>query len=426
MAVADYSEQTPWRSEHYPAIFYLYEKFGEMVVKAREISEDKDTIVGRIGSAALELQLELAWMMPFEEVSYQAGWKTQFPEHWQVAVDKVLLKHDESAEPDPAETSAEVEDNPWGLSTGELNALKELPLGKGYSDIAEELQLSEWTIRDYVESGRNKLGVKTRTQAATIIFEHYRDEILPQIKLDLESFKHLTELEREVLNSLGEGFTNPEIAARLGIKVTRVAEKTKIIYGRLGVNRQQTGVYVLEARQSGLFEQPARVSVREPGSGSATAKRSPKRPVGAFSDAPKIKRTGAPAKNSRRPLNEIGHPPLPAEQLLHSAGVRLARNLANQMDLGETDLAKFRVPVDNPQLLTELLELEAISQNEHDKKQIGIEGLSLALAFQNNKLRSLLRGRMKGENRRLFAQTVKGEIVRRREMLDTARGRRKG
>ena len=57
--------------------------------------------------------------------------------------------------------------------------------------------------------------------------------------------------EREVLELIAEGLTNPEIAARLYLSLNTVKTHTRNIYGKLGVhNRTQA---VTQARTSGLL-----------------------------------------------------------------------------------------------------------------------------------------------------------------------------
>jgi DNA-binding NarL/FixJ family response regulator len=58
------------------------------------------------------------------------------------------------------------------LSERELEVLKLMALGKGNVDIAQELFISPYTVRNHISSLLHKLGVRNRTQAAAYAVRH--------------------------------------------------------------------------------------------------------------------------------------------------------------------------------------------------------------------------------------------------------------
>jgi DNA-binding NarL/FixJ family response regulator len=58
------------------------------------------------------------------------------------------------------------------LSPREREILRLLANGRSNTDIAAQLFLSEWTVRNYVSGIFVKLGVTDRTQAAVIALRH--------------------------------------------------------------------------------------------------------------------------------------------------------------------------------------------------------------------------------------------------------------
>jgi DNA-binding NarL/FixJ family response regulator len=61
---------------------------------------------------------------------------------------------------------------PFGLSKREREVLQLLVEGRSNPEIAETLFLSQKTVRNHVTSILNKLGVETRTAAATLAIRH--------------------------------------------------------------------------------------------------------------------------------------------------------------------------------------------------------------------------------------------------------------
>ena len=59
-----------------------------------------------------------------------------------------------------------------GLSDREGEVLKLLAKGLTNAEIAEHLHLTQGTVRNYVSSILNKLGVEDRTQAAIMAIKH--------------------------------------------------------------------------------------------------------------------------------------------------------------------------------------------------------------------------------------------------------------
>lgn len=66
---------------------------------------------------------------------------------------------------------------------------------------------------------------------------------------DLHAFADLTEREREVLNLVAQGFSNPAIGARLGITEKTVRNQVSMILSKLGVSSRSQAI--VQARQAG-------------------------------------------------------------------------------------------------------------------------------------------------------------------------------
>jgi ATP/maltotriose-dependent transcriptional regulator MalT len=77
------------------------------------------------------------------------------------------------AAPDLARLGSLTGDSPHGLSARELEVLRHVAAGKSNREIATELVVSEHTVARHVQNIFAKLGVSSRTAAASFAYEHH-------------------------------------------------------------------------------------------------------------------------------------------------------------------------------------------------------------------------------------------------------------
>ena len=78
---------------------------------------------------------------------------------------------------------------------------------------------------------------------------------LPHPSVPQEIFPTLTEREREILDLIAQGYTNPEIARRLVLSMKTVSNHVSNIYGKLQVaDRAQA---IIRARDAGMGKENA-------------------------------------------------------------------------------------------------------------------------------------------------------------------------
>ncbi len=71
-----------------------------------------------------------------------------------------------------------------GLSGREMEVLELVSKGKSNREIAEKLSLSQGTVRNYVSSIMEKLGMRNRIELATYAVKHNISEWMPDINAE--------------------------------------------------------------------------------------------------------------------------------------------------------------------------------------------------------------------------------------------------
>lgn len=139
----------------------------------------------------------------------------------------------------------------FGLSHREAEVLALVTRGKTNPETASTLFLSPATVRKHLEHVYAKLGVATRTQAATSAIaaclpasareDGPIDFLLDQSELtsprSLDAYG-LTSRESEVLTLVASGASNTEIASRLTIAPETVKKHLEHVYTKLRVQRR--------------------------------------------------------------------------------------------------------------------------------------------------------------------------------------------
>ena len=120
------------------------------------------------------------------------------------------------------------------------------------------------TLRRAAEAGaRAYLTKETPVRAIADLLRRLIAE--PGLRLiDVPSLPELTPRERDVLQALGDGATNKQIAVRLGIGVDTVKDHLSSLFGKLDVSDRVQAV--LAARRLGLQGDPPRSGVPDRGS----------------------------------------------------------------------------------------------------------------------------------------------------------------
>ena len=128
----------------------------------------------------------------------------------------------------------------FGIRQREAEVLALVARGKTNQEIATTLSLSAGTVRKHLEHIYAKLGVATRTEAATRALEaDGPDSALLETRAETHELSSdpfgLTGRESQILASLASGKSNAEIASELDVSPQTVKKHLDHIYGKLGV-----------------------------------------------------------------------------------------------------------------------------------------------------------------------------------------------
>lgn len=128
------------------------------------------------------------------------------------------------------------------LTDRERDLLRLVAQGATNREIAEQLVLSERTVKTHVHHILEKLGVENRAQAAALAVQY---GLVPPPRG--KARPDLTERELEILRLLAKGATNQEIAHTLGISEHTVKTHVHHILEKLGAgNRAEAAAYAVQ------------------------------------------------------------------------------------------------------------------------------------------------------------------------------------
>jgi DNA-binding CsgD family transcriptional regulator len=139
--------------------------------------------------------------------------------------------------------------NPVGLSTREAEIVQMLAEGYSNRQIARHLSIAESTVKAYLSSILGKLGVRSRSQAVSVV-----------VKGDLGGgrWAELTARQTEVVRLVADGYSNQRIAESLAISPSTVKTHLENIRQRLGVQNRSAAVAAVRRAEVATTRVPGR------------------------------------------------------------------------------------------------------------------------------------------------------------------------
>jgi DNA-binding CsgD family transcriptional regulator len=120
------------------------------------------------------------------------------------------------------------------LSHQQVHIVALLTAGCSAAEIAQDLEVAPATVSTHVHDLYRRFGVQSRNELVDLVRDEFR---VPDLGAKSKIALRLTPRQREILRLLGEGCSEKEVAARVGISRHTVHGHVKALHRRTGLTR---------------------------------------------------------------------------------------------------------------------------------------------------------------------------------------------